>query len=172
MISIKQLKTIMKFLINLIPFLFSIVLSAQSTIPKVLKKLNRESVPYIKVNEIKSEDNIVFLDAREPKEFNVSHIENAINVGYNKFESENITSILEDKNAKIVVYCSVGVRSERIGEKLLKLGYKNVYNLFGGIFEWKNNGQKVVNNQNQETEQIHVFSKKWGAYLNNGIKVY
>lgn len=162
----------MKSLLYFIPFLFSIMTAAQSTIPKVLERLNKETVPYIKVNEIKSKDNIVFLDAREPKEYNISHIENAINVGYDKFESKNVTSILKNKNAIIVVYCSIGVRSERIAEKLLKLGYNNVHNLYGGIFEWKNDGQKVVNNQNQETEQVHVFSKKWGAYLSNGIKVY
>ena len=162
----------MKSLLYFIPFLFSIMTAAQSTIPKVLERLNKETVPYIKVNEIKSKDNIVFLDAREPKEYNISHIENAINVGYDKFESKNVTSILKNKNAIIVVYCSIGVRSERIAEKLLKLGYNNVHNLYGGIFEWKNDGQKVVNNQNQETEQVHVFSKKWGAYLSNAIKVY
>jgi rhodanese-related sulfurtransferase len=31
---------------------------------------------------------------------------------------------VKDKNTNIIVYCSIGVRSEQIGEKLKKLGYK------------------------------------------------
>ncbi len=114
----------------------------------------------------------MFLDAREPKEFNVSHIENAIFVGFDNFDPKKVTSVIKDKNANIVVYCSIGVRSEKIGEKLLKLGYKNVYNLYGGIFEYKNNGGKVVDNQNKETDKIHTYNKEWSVYLKKGIKIY
>lgn len=153
-------------------FLFSIAVSAQNTLPQVLKKLNNETVPYLNVKEIKSKHNLVFLDAREPKEFNVSHIENAIFVGFDNFDETKVTSAVKDKNANIVVYCSIGVRSEKIGEKLLKLGYKNVYNLYGGIFEYKNNGGKVVDNQNNETDKIHTYNKEWSVYLNKGIKIY
>jgi rhodanese-related sulfurtransferase len=44
------------------------------------EKLNKETIPYIKVNELK-ENNLVFLDAREPKEYS-SHIQGAIPVGF------------------------------------------------------------------------------------------
>jgi rhodanese-related sulfurtransferase len=162
----------MKHILYLICFLFLIKVSAQSTITQVLKKLNKETVAYIRLDQIKTKNNIVFLDTREPKEFNVSHIENSINVGFDKFDSKKVAPILKDKNSTIVVYCSIGVRSEKIGEKLLKLGYKNVYNLFGGIFEWKNNGRKVVTNQNTATDKIHAFNKEWSVYLKKGIKVY
>jgi rhodanese-related sulfurtransferase len=151
---------------------FPMMVSAQSSIPKVLKKLNRQSAPYIKVDELKSNSAIIYLDAREPKEFNVSHIKNAIPIGFDHFKIQNVTSTVKDKNATIVVYCSIGVRSERIAEKLLKSGYKNVYNLYGGIFEYKNTGGKVVNNQNKETDSVHAFNKKWSVYLTKGIKVY
>jgi rhodanese-related sulfurtransferase len=148
------------------------VVSAQNSMSQVLKNLNNETVPYLKVEEIKSTKNLVFLDAREPKEFNVSHIENAIFVGFDNFDQKKVTSVIKDKNANIVVYCSIGVRSEKIGEKLLKLGYKNVYNLYGGIFEYKNNGGKVVDNQNKETDKIHTYNKEWSVYLKKGIKIY
>lgn len=162
----------MKFLITTIAVILTSFCFAQNTIPKVLEKLNKKSVPYIGVNELQSKENFVLLDAREIKEFNVSHIENAINVGFDKFDSKKVTTILKDKNATIVVYCSIGVRSEKIGEKLLKLGYRNVFNLYGGIFEWKNNGGKVVTNQNIETDKIHTFNKEWSVYLKKGTKVY
>jgi len=162
----------MKFLITTIAIILTSFCFAQNTIPKVLEKLNKKSVPYISVTALQSKENYILLDAREIKEFNVSHIENAINVGFDKFDRKKVATILKDKNATIVVYCSIGVRSEKIGEKLLKLGYKNVFNLYGGIFEWKNNGGKVVTNQNTATDKIHTFNKEWSIYLKKGIKVY
>lgn len=162
----------MKFLITTIAIILTTFCFAQNTIPKVLEKLNKKSVPYITVDELKSYSKYVLLDARETKEFNVSHIENAINVGFDKFDSKKVTTTIKDKNVTIVVYCSIGVRSEKIGEKLLKLGYKNVFNLYGGIFEWKNNGGSVVNNQNKTTDEVHTFNKEWSVYLKKGTKVY
>lgn len=162
----------MRLYIYFISFFFSIMLSAQNSIPQVLKKFNKETVPYIKVNKLKEKTNLVFLDAREPKEYKVSHIQGAIPVGFDHFISNNVTAKVKDKNATIIVYCSIGVRSEQIGEKLQKLGYKNVYNLYGGIFEYKNNGGKVVNNQNKVTDSVHAYNKAWSVYLTKGIKVY
>jgi rhodanese-related sulfurtransferase len=162
----------MRFYLFTIISFFSLMVSAQSSIPEVLKKLNKKSVPYIKVDELKSNSALVYLDAREPKEFNVSHIKNAIPIGFDHFKIQNVTSTVKDKNATIVVYCSIGVRSEKIAEKLLESGYKNVYNLYGGIFEYKNTGGKVVNNQNKETDSVHAFNKEWSVYLTKGIKVY
>jgi rhodanese-related sulfurtransferase len=148
------------------------MVSAQKTIPDVLKKLNKESVPYIYVSELKERKDLVLFDAREQKEFDISHISGAIPIGYDQFKPDNVAKNIKDKETNIVVYCSIGVRSERIGERLLKLGYKNVYNLYGGIFEYKNNGGTVVNNENQPTDSVHAYSKTWSVYLKKGLKVY
>ena len=156
-----------KFILITTSFCFS-----QNTIPNVLAKLNKKTVPYITIDELKQKQNFILLDTREIKEFNTSHIENAVNVGFNKFDSKKITLLIKDKNEFVVLYCSIGVRSERIGEKLLKLGYKNVFNLYGGIFEWKNNDGKTFNSNNIETDSIHTFNKHWSKYLTKGIKVY
>lgn len=162
----------MRLLLYFISFFFSVALSAQSSIPQVLKKLNKKTVPYIKVDELKEKKNLIFLDTRESKEYNVSHIQDAILVGFDHFNPTKMIETVKDKNAKIVVYCSIGVRSEKIGEKLQKLGYKNVYNLYGGIFEYKNAGEKVVNNQNEATDSVHTFNKLWSVYLAKGTKIY
>ncbi len=154
-------------------FLFICINSlAQNTIPEVLKKYNKESVPYVTVNNVKNKPEALFFDAREKKEFEVSHISNAICVGYNTFDSKKIKANFKNLNATIIVYCSIGIRSENIGVKLLKLGYKNVFNLYGGIFEWKNNGFLVVDSLEKPTENVHAFSKEWSKYLQKGIKVY
>ena len=145
---------------------------AQKTIPEVLKQFNNNSVPYISVAALKSKQNICIFDAREVKEYNVSHLKNAQFVGFDKFNSKKINSFCKNHEATIVVYCSIGVRSEKIGEKLIKLGYKNVYNLFGGIFEWKNQGEEIYDNDEKITQNIHTFSKEWSTYCLKGNKIY
>lgn len=156
---------------------------SQKSLKKLLKKYNTESVAYAFVDELKKQTkrpfesaqgdkNIVLLDARELKEFKVSHIKNAIHVGYDHFNLKETTSKLTDKNATIIVYCSVGIRSEDIAEKLQKAGYKNVFNLFGGIFEWKNKQNIVVDTDNNPTEKVHTFSKEWSRWLKKGVKIY
>ncbi len=145
---------------------------AQTAIAKKLHQLNRNSVPYIKPIDASKKKDVVFLDAREPEEYNVSHIQNAKFVGYDNFDEAEIKSVVKSKTTPIVVYCSIGVRSERIGEKLQQMGYTNVQNLFGGIFEWKNQGLKVYDPKNLETEKVHTYSKKWSKFLKKGVAIY
>lgn len=76
------------------------------------------------------------------------------------------------KDAQIAVYCSLGIRSETIAIKLKKAGYSNVTNLYGGIFEWKNNDLPIVNRNEIPTDSIHAFSKEWGVWIQKGTKVY
>jgi len=139
---------------------------------RTLKKFNTESVPYIEVNTLNSLNHLVLLDAREKEEFEVSHLENAVWVGAKTFDLDSVVTKIEDKDAEIIVYCSIGVRSENIGEKLMGAGYTNVKNLYGGIFAWKNEGRPVYDPAGNETEKVHVFSKHWGKLLKKGDKVY
>jgi len=144
-------------------------LFAQKTIEKTLKKFNNQSIPYITVEELKASDTFLLLDTREKKEFDVSHIKDAIYVGYDNFKITNLTE--KNKDKKIVVYCSIGVRSEDIGEKLQTAGYTNVYNLYGGIFKWLDGNNPVVDSTNTTTNKIHAFSKYWSKLVTKGEKV-
>lgn len=153
-------------------FNFSLVLLGQTKLDKTLKTLNKESVPYIYAEELSQIDSPILLDTRKQKEYNVSHIKNARWVGYEEFDIDAILTNLTDKNQEIIVYCSIGVRSENIGEKLLKAGYTNIRNLYGGIFEWKNTNHTIVDPNNEETEKVHTFNKHWGELLTSGEKVY
>jgi rhodanese-related sulfurtransferase len=139
---------------------------------KTLKKFNRESIPYIQPEELTDQQNAFILDTREKAEYDVSHLKNAIWVGYKNFQLDSVIPKIKTRKSEIVVYCSIGVRSEDIGEKLMKAGYSNVKNLYGGIFEWKNKGYPVYDNQEKQTEKIHAFSKHWGKLLTKGEKVY
>ncbi|MBO3115706.1 rhodanese-like domain-containing protein [Winogradskyella sp. DF17] len=146
---------------------------AQENLSEVLSKYNSESITYISTENLRAQqDEVLILDAREIEEFQVSHLKNAIYVGYDNFNLQATTSSLKDTTKPIVVYCSIGVRSEDIAEQLKDAGYTNIYNLYGGIFEWKNKNLPVYNLKNNSTDSIHAYSKRWGKYLNKGIKVY
>jgi len=149
---------------------------SQTTIESVLNKYNDKSVPYIFAESLKKRAReALILDSRERKEFEVSHLRNAQYIGFKEFDSlvlEKFSSDLSaDKNRLIVIYCSIGVRSEIIGKKLIKHGFTNVYNLYGGLFEWVNKGGSVFHNGIQ-TQKVHAYSKKWSRYLAKGIKIY
>lgn len=141
----------------------------------LLQTYNTHSIPYISVEELRMlqmNDSVVILDAREPNEFVVSHIASAKNVGFNDFSSEEKELKKLQKNAPIIIYCSLGIRSEQIGEKLKKAGFTNIKNLYGGIFEWKNKNYPVIDSTGIETENVHTFSKMWSRYLHAGNPVY
>lgn len=126
------------------------------------------TVPLANASQLKFEmdrnSKLVILDAREQNEYEVSHIKGARFVGYDHFKMKTVKDI--PKNAKIYVYCSIGYRSEKIGEKLIKAGYSSVYNLYGGIINWANNGYEVVNNEGKATSKVHGFDQEWSKWLN------
>lgn len=165
----------MKYVLYLFFFLVSFTSVAQRTLQDVLQQYNTRSIPYISVEELRMlqmNDSVVILDAREKEEFDVSHLKSAKFVGFSTFSEENISEILSDKNTPIVVYCSLGIRSEKIAEKLKKEGYTNVENLYGGIFEWKNKEYPIVDKEENKTDSIHGFSKNWSKWLHNGIIIF
>ena len=167
----KQL--ILFLLIGLMPFF---VRAQQTLDPKFEKKIEgliNHSVPVISCERLEkkmSTPNLYLLDAREKKEFETSHLKNAVWVGYDTFSPENLASV--PKDGIIVVYCSVGYRSEKIGAQLKTMGYARVYNLYGGIFEWVNRTYPIVDQKNEATSRVHAYDQDWGRWLNKGEKVY
>ena len=93
-------------------------------------------------------------------------------MGYTAFNLKEILKKIPNKKSKIVVYCSLGIRSEDIAEKLKVGGYTNVLNLFGGLFKWKNKGNPLFDSEENKTEKVHAFSEHWSQWLLKGTKVY
>ena len=154
--------------------LWKVSLYGQETLEEVLNKYNHKKVPYIAVAELKNlqqKNKVVILDSRELVEFMVSHIEGAILVGYNHFRLSSLPDSI-DKKTPIVVYCTLGVRSEVIANQLVDKGYTDVKNLYGGISEWKNKDYIVIDSIQRMTENIHVYSKKWGKWLTKGNPIF
>lgn len=154
--------------------LFNLNAQQQKSIDQTLKLLNDKTVPYISVDQLNEELNnseVLLLDSRKKEEYQVSRIKDAKFIG-EQFNSESLALDNVDKNKPIVVYCSIGVRSEDLGEVLLKKGFTNVKNLYGGIFLWKNRGFEVYDENNRQTENVHAYNRFWGMLLKSGKKVY
>jgi rhodanese-related sulfurtransferase len=163
----------MKLIVFIFFSLLALSMSAQDSLDNLLKQYNTNAVPYISAQELAMpKTEAIILDARERSEYDISHLKNAIFIGYNHFSLEQTTQKLQDKNQTIVVYCSLGIRSETIANQLKKAGYTNIKNLYGGIFEWRNKGFKVYNSEDKKTDSIHAFSKAWSKWLTKGTKVY
>ena len=128
------------------------------------------SVTEVRVNELTQKPEALLLDAREKGEFKVSHLEGARWIGYDDFDMGRVADIPKDQ--EIVVYCSVGYRSEKISEKLQEAGFTNVANLYGGIFDWVNNDQPVVDKKEQPTNEVHPYDENWGQWVFKGEKHY
>lgn len=137
---------------------------------QMLNLLLKKTVEPIKVVDAAKQKSIYFFDTRSKKEFQVSHIPKAQWIGYEGFKLSVLKNI--PKNSEIILYCSVGARSEQIGEKLKEAGYQNVKNLWGGIFEWVNMGQPILDKNNKPTLKVHAYSPEWGIWLQKGEKVY
>lgn len=140
------------------------------TMVNSLLKQSVDTIDSAALYELMTDHTVVLLDAREASEYMVSHLRGAKNVGYNDFELKSVSAI--PKNADVVVYCSVGKRSEDIALKLKEAGYTNVRNHWGGIFDWTNRGLPVENSQGEPVKLVHPYNTLWGVWINNYEKAY
>lgn len=163
-----------KMVITLCIFLFTFSVDGQMVndfnYHLMLQKKLKHNATKIDIKEVNKDTSILFIDARELIEYNVSHIKNALHVGFKNFSIDKLNGIA--KNKKIVVYCSVGYRSEKIAAILKKKGFNNCYNLYGGIFEWVNQNHPVYDIDNNVTNKVHVYNTSWSIWLNKGEKIY
>jgi rhodanese-related sulfurtransferase len=88
------------------------------------------------------EGGYLFIDCRTDKEFKMGHVPGAMNIPRGLLEFK-INSKIEDKNAKIVMYCKTGGRSCLSTCTLCRMGYKNVSSLAGGWMAWEKAGYHI-----------------------------
>jgi rhodanese-related sulfurtransferase len=149
---------------------FGVLAQDEFSLTEKVKSVLGFTAPLTYVEDMHKMKNVFILDAREREEFDVSHLPGAIHVGDKRVDMSLLGSVTESDT--IIVYCTVGYRSEKVAEKLRDAGYTNTFNLFGGIFAWKNDGGKVVDRSGRSTEKVHCYNKSWSLFLLNGEKVY
>ncbi|MCG8332650.1 MAG: rhodanese-like domain-containing protein [Chitinophagales bacterium] len=122
------------------------------------------TIPTIGAKEAwENRESVVFLDAREEEEYKVSHIEKALFIGYKNPDYSKLDVL--PKDSPIVIYCSIGYRSEKIGEELKKRGFVNIHNMYGSIFEWVNQGYPIVDKNREHTNKLHTYNEKWSQWV-------
>lgn len=83
---------------------------------------------------IDSGDGVILVDVRTEEEYRAGHIPGAVLIP-NETIADTPPEQLPDLDAEILIYCRSGNRSAQAANKLIALGYTNVYD-FGGIIDW------------------------------------
>ena len=87
--------------------------------------------------------NQTIIDIRTPEEFSQGHIEGAINVNF--YDNNFMDQIAKfDKNQPIFIYCRSGNRTSSASKKAADFGFKEIYDLEGGILYWIKNDNEIV----------------------------
>ena len=91
--------------------------------------------------EIQDSD-YTLIDVRTQDEFDLGHIDGAINLDfYSETFQNDILSL--PKNETIVLYCRTNNRSSKTANILKENGFKEISVLEGGITEWVKNGNDI-----------------------------
>ena len=151
--------------------LFAIVLFASKSSSDVVL-LDSNSF----ISRYNEEPNSVMIDVRTPVEFSEGHIAEAINID---FQNPNFETEIEklDKSKNYFVYCQSGNRSGQAVRKIQSLGFKNIFELRGGL----NSAQELIQTSNISDDYVidssdilnsSAFSKQntSGGTLNNAEK--
>lgn len=168
--SLSMQKRILYLLVFIVAAIVFTDLGKHYTYSLLTNIVTNQAVPNIDADDLYAlKEPYVLLDVRTPEEYETSHLKGARFVNYNTFQVDALADI--PKNAQVILYCSVGTRSSKVGVELQEAGYTNVLNLRGGIFNWMNNGFQVFD-ANGLTNRIHAYSRFWGFWLTEGVKVY
>ena len=105
---------------------------------KIIKKIKKHLTRKLAENDITMQEleelrkkGITVIDVRSTQEFQEGHIDGAISIPEYEIKKDIIDRISPEE--EIIVYCSSGQRSKKAKQKLEKLGYKKVYNLYNGL---------------------------------------
>lgn len=124
------------YLVLLILILLATSCSSQKTEVKVL------NVSEFKSKIDSSNPDVVLIDVRTPKEVAQGKIGNSLHLDFYR-DDFNSQLLAMDKEKTFLVYCGSGVRSNKAAELMLQSGFKNVFDLGGGIRAWAQAGEPI-----------------------------
>jgi thioredoxin 1 len=106
---------------------------------------------------------VQLLDVRTEEEFEDGFIKNATNINWNGKNFKDAIAKL-DKNKPTYVYCLSGGRSKQASNFLAEQGFTKIYDLGGGILEWKYQAKPVV--YNQPTKVLGMTMEEYNKAVN------
>jgi rhodanese-related sulfurtransferase len=83
----------------------------------------------------------VFLDVREPNEWNLGHVPNAVHIPRGQLEGK--VEGLIDRSANVIIYCASGNRSALAADTMRTMGYNTVSSLAAGFRGWAESGGDI-----------------------------
>jgi rhodanese-related sulfurtransferase len=83
----------------------------------------------------------VYLDVREPNEWNLGRIPGAVFIPRGQLESKVEDAVARD--AKVIIYCARGNRSALAADTLQQMGYEDVASMSGGFQQWAMEDREV-----------------------------
>ena len=132
------MKKVLKCLLMMILTLAMVSCSSSEEKSKS-KKSTLQNVDVEKFSQLVKKGNGTILDVRTPEEVQSGKIESAVNINFFDRSFKEQANEL-DKTKPVYVYCASGGRSGRAMKILGNLGFKEVYNLNGGMGAWKGKG--------------------------------
>jgi rhodanese-related sulfurtransferase len=109
---------------------------------QILKDINIEEA-YNLIQNNSENQNFIILDIRTQEEYESEHIKNSVMIDFYSDNFENELNKL-DKNKTYLIYCRTGRRTGITLDIMEELGFLQVYNMAGGITQWKTMGYPVV----------------------------
>jgi rhodanese-related sulfurtransferase len=121
-------------------------------------------VAQVSVEELRAADGEapLLLDARSAPEFETSQLHGARHAPDEEAALALLAGVSTER--EIVVYCSVGLRSSALAERLARRGFTRAANLEGGIFTWANAGLPTYRGE-ERADAVHPFDERWGTLL-------
>ena len=105
------------------------------------KKRIKEVTPAEAMKMSEQDPSIVYLDVREPNEWNLGRIPGALFIARGNLESRVEATIPRDK--KIIIYCARGNRSALAADTMQQMGYEDVASMSQGFGGWVDAGGEV-----------------------------
>lgn len=118
------------------------------------------------LEKIKATKDAQLIDVRTPGEFEAGHIENAKNINWNDDNFMADAANL-DKTKPVFVYCLSGGRSGSAAKALRKEGFTTVYEMPGGMMEWRAKKMPLATGQAAPAPAAEMTMEQYEALLNS-----
>jgi UPF0176 protein len=88
--------------------------------------------------KMKDDEDVVILDVRSNYEHQIGKFKNAVTLDIENFRDfpDKVGELEQYKNKKVITYCTGGIKCEKASAFLLEQGFKDVYQLHGGIIKY------------------------------------